>query len=126
MTSDATDGQILDFETDKNISIYLFYLKSYWVSFLKIVPCKSIMTYRCQASVLEGVIPNPFKAPLKGYCLHSTYFYWISCLQMEADDVHEERLRVETLQDYEGQAIVIKDLCKVYPAQVPPLLFPTV
>jgi hypothetical protein len=38
--------------------------------------------------------------------------------QVESPDVHEERLRVEALGSYDGQAMVIRDLHKVYPGQV--------
>ena len=40
-------------------------------------------------------------------------------VQGEAEnDVEQERQRVDNLDGYTGQAIVIKDLCKTYPAQV--------
>lgn len=46
--------------------------------------------------------------------------------QVESPDVHEERLRVEAMSSYDGQAMIIRDLHKVYPGQVrgfPPVQF---
>lgn len=38
--------------------------------------------------------------------------------QVESTDVHEERVRVEGLASADGQAMVVRELRKVYPGQV--------
>ena len=44
---------------------------------------------------------------------------------MESADVAEERVRAESLAvDDPDAAIVLRELCKVYPAEVSPLLQP--